>query len=512
MNLATFRLARWSDARVGVFLFVSLWLTYGFLAGDFASSNSVTRMALIFAMIDHHALAIGDFARLTIDKALSEGSYYADKPPALSFTALPFVAAFVWAARALHFAAQPIVDGRLTPFYGLATAVAAFFTGGLFGAASAAMFYRLARHWQASRSAALFGALAFGVATPVLGWASVFFAHVTAGACLFLAFAGIVLGAERAASKRRDALAGLVAGLLLAWAAMVEPTAAPAAALIAGFGLWTLRRLDGRRRAVIAGAALLGGIAGVLPTLIYNAAAFGSMFHLGYESVTGFAEMKRGLFGITWPRPEILYNLIFGGYRGILWFAPLLAAAPLAYWAAFRALPTGAALTLLGVPVAYFLLISGFVYWWGGWSTGPRYLVPSLAFLTMPLVFLWQRSGEGARLALAGFAVVSAADALACASVSMMTPERYANPIFDFILPLFVGGHVRNALTMAGLRGLATLAAIPVLWLAVAGAMGAFARTKRIEVPAAPATGASPRPSPRRGGKAKRAPGAPRGR
>ena len=75
MRVATVRLANWSDTRIGAYLFVSLWLTYGFLAGDFTNSNSVTRMALIFSIIDHHALTIGDFARLTFDKALFDDRY-----------------------------------------------------------------------------------------------------------------------------------------------------------------------------------------------------------------------------------------------------------------------------------------------------------------------------------------------------------------------------------------------------------------------------------------------------
>lgn len=494
MTLAKLRLTAWSDARLGVFVFLASWLTYGFLAGDFHNSNSVTRMALIFAIIDHHSLQLGDFAPLTVDKALIDGIYYADKTPGQSFTALPFVALMVWAARALGFAAQPIIDGRLSSFYAPATFVASFFTSGLFTALAAATLYRLARHWQTSRSAALFGALGFAVATPMLGWASVLFAHAMAGACLFLAFAGIVLGAEKPASPRRDALNGLLAGTLLGWATVVEPTAAPAAALIGAFGLWTLRSVEPRRRTVIAGTALLGGLLGLLPMALYDAAAYGSPFHIGYENAASFPGHQQGLMGILWPRPEALYELIFGSYRGILWFAPLVAASPFAYWVAFRRLPIATALTLLGVPLAYFVAISGFVYWWGGWSTGPRFVVPSLPFLVMPLPFLWQRCGEGARLALLGLAVVSAADALACASVSMIAPQRIANPLLDFIFPIFVRGGVRNLLTYAGLHGPVTLVAIPLLWVALAAILAATARTMPVAPPrprqAAPAPAA----------------------
>ena len=519
MSDAKFRLAHWSDAQVGLFLFVALWLTYGFFVGDFAVPNALTRMALVLELIHNHAPAIDDFARFPLDKVAIGAQVYADKPPALSFTALPFVAGLVWAAHALNFAALPIDVNKLTPFYSLATAVAAFFTGGLFTAAAAAMFYRLARHWRASRSAALFGTLGFALASPMLGWAGVFFSHATAGACLFLAFGCIALGVERAASPPRDALCGLAFGLLLAWAAAVEPTAALAAALIAVFGLWTLRGLEMRRGATIAGATVIGVIAGLLPTLIYNAAVFGTVFHSGLETATGIAAMPRGIgampqgiASLSWPRPARLYGLLFGEYRGIVWVAPLLFLAPLGYWASFRALPRPAWIALLVVPIAHFLLIAGYAYWWGGWSTGPRFVVPSLAFLILPLVFLWQRAGEGARLVLAGIALAGAGAALACASVGMATPEPYPSPMLSYILPLFVGGFIRNALTLAGLRGFITLAALPVLWLAVAAAVAAVARRQPpAEAPVAAGASARPehaRPTPRGHHAQSRKPGA----
>jgi len=51
----------------------------------------------------------------------------------------------------LDYSAEPIVGGRLTTFYMLVTAIASFFTSGLLAASSAAVFYRLARHWAVGR-------------------------------------------------------------------------------------------------------------------------------------------------------------------------------------------------------------------------------------------------------------------------------------------------------------------------------------------------------------------------
>jgi len=153
--------------------------------------------------------------------------------------------------------------------------------------------------------------------------------------------------------------------------------------------------------------------------------------------------------------------------------------APFGYWAAFRTLPFSVALTLLGVPIAYFMINAGYHYWDGGWSTGPRHVVASLPFLVFPLVFLWQRSGSGMRIALAGLALISGAISLVCASVTMTAPDSdwFAgrlgvappNPLFGFLLPSFLRGTIRNPLTIFEIiPSLLTLGVIPLLWLAAA--------------------------------------------
>jgi len=43
------------------------------------------------------------------------------------------------------------------------------------------------------------------------------------------------------------------------------------------------------------GGAVLGGVLAALPLALYNAAVFGSMFHLGYTSVVGFEGMRQGV-------------------------------------------------------------------------------------------------------------------------------------------------------------------------------------------------------------------------
>ena len=40
----------------------------------------------------------------------------------------------------------------------------------------------------------------------------------------------------------------------------------------------------------------------------------------------------------------------------------------------------------LAIVLSFFLLVTASAQWWGGWSAGPRYLVPMLPFFVWPLV------------------------------------------------------------------------------------------------------------------------------
>jgi hypothetical protein len=259
--------------------------------------------------------------------------------------------------------------------------------------------------------------------------------------------------------------------------------------LVAAFGVWTLRSVEPGRAGLMVGAAVVGAIAALVPTLVYNIAIYGGVFHAGLEQP---AVMPEGAAILSWPSPSRLLGLLFGGFRGLLWVAPLIVIVPLGYWVSFRRIARPAWWLLLGLPVAQLVLIAGYAYAWGGWSTGPRFLVPALPFLWLPLAFLWQRAGEGPRLTLAGCSLVGACAALTAASVSMASPTPYPNPMLSYVLPLFAGGFIRNALTLAGGRGFPTLVALPVLWLAAAAVVAALAGRAVAVVDAAPRPQAAP--------------------
>ena len=129
-----------------------------------------------------------------------------------------------------------------------------------------------------------------------------------------------------------------------------------------------------------------------------------------------------------------------------------------------------------------FFVIAGFFFynsasemWWGGFTVGPRYLVPMLPFVTIPIIFAFNRLFVHLGGRLVGALLVLAS----IFSVAIMTiggqgwppvnewpltinQMNASFPLVDYSLPLVIEGNVaRNYGMFVGLKGLFSL--IPLL-------------------------------------------------
>ena len=76
------------------------------------------------------------------------------------------------------------------------------------------------------------------------------------------------------------------------------------------------------------------------------------------------------------------------------------------------------------VLLAFFSLLlinAGYFLWWGGWSFGPRHLIPMLLFLAIPLVVVPRRLLPLVII----LAVISIAQMLIPLAGSMLAPDTY---------------------------------------------------------------------------------------
>lgn len=463
--------------RVVVPLFVALLLTYAYGVQSPFNANTVSRMALAICAATQARLSIEPFQHATVDRAFRDGHFYSEKAPGLSLAAVPIVAGVLAATGGAvpdDFVSWPPPPGAppLTVSYVLLVFVATPLLSGVSTALAACALYLTARRLGRDPTAALVAALAFALGTPAWGWATAFLGHALAGALAFIAFALTISRLEGA----RAGLPGWIAvGLLLGYSVLTEYPMVVAAAIVSGTAL-----LGARRHGAAVNATLGIALGAALPAVAlfsYNRAVSGSWLSLPYEYVVGWEGIRQGFMGLTYPRAEALWGILFSQRRGLLWLSPICALVPFAFWRARRAMPAlywGATLAI----VLYFVLFNAsYVYWDGGSSTGPRYLTPALAFACLPLAWAW---GEGWRARAPVVAALAASVALsfACASTTMAAPGRLSRPLLELVLPSVLAGDVSNLSSVLAqiypdlpfLSGLPSLLPLAVLW-AIAGWM-----------------------------------------
>lgn len=278
-------------------------------------------------------------------------------------------------------------------------------TNGVVVAAACALLYLLVLELGYAARTALGVALVVGLASPLLVYTKTFFTEPLATLGLTLLAWGMARWRNRP-DVRNAALAGLGLGIavLTKTAHLVLLPVIVAAAWIAARDRAPTRSRGGWTTHVLAAVGALALVLALLAVL--NVARFGSPFETGYGREVGF-----------WSSPwlEGLLGQLIGPGRGLLVYFPavLLAAAGTpallrrAPWVAL--LGWGGLLTFLGVYCRWHA-------WEGGWCWGPRFLVPVLPLLAVPLAAWWEaprgETPNQRRIARGGGVVLVAVGAL----------------------------------------------------------------------------------------------------
>jgi hypothetical protein len=444
------RAAARKSGRIAGLVFALVWLSCAWFGSWEWNPNNATRMFAALSLVEQGDATIDEYAALTLDKAQFGAHSYSDKAPGTTLMAMPAIAiadrvsgqvAHDISIEMWHPATERFLKMRLR----LATAT----TAALLTALAALALFDFGRtlggsNGVGSDAAGVFAALGYGLGTPVWGWSTTLFGHAPVAALLVIATWAIWRGTEDA---RPSAGHAALAGGALGWTIVVEYPAAIPGIAIGLWALWRLRRwpLAESRNAIL--AAVAAGVVALIPLIAYNLLAFGTLFRLGYQGVVGFDGMKEGLFGLTYPKPWVLWEIVAGGKRGMIWVAPIALAGAAGLVAVIRDRSTrDLGILAASIVVLMFLYNAAYVYWDGGNSTGPRHAVPALGFLALGLPAIWRVARDvWAKAALVALLGASIGINLAIASAEIASGGKGDFPLWeDVVLHRFVEGELRT--------------------------------------------------------------------
>lgn len=427
---------------VSALLFALVWLSSIWFGSWAFNPNSATRILAATAIVETGSARITPYGAMTIDKAQFGGDLYMDKAPGMTLMALPFVAATNWVTQQTSAdVPRQLFDPDAEAFLRLRMRIAIAGIGAVLTAIAAVALLDLGTGIGGSRAAGLFAAIGFALGTTVWGWTTTWFGHAAATSLIAIALWAVWRGGQAPASRRYP----LIAGLALGWAVVVEHGAVLLGAPVALWALWSIRGWDRPAQLHTIGLAIAGGVIAAIPLLVYNLATFGHPFTTGYAGVVGFEGMKQGLFGLTYPKLDVLYEIVIGKKRGMIWVAPILALAPFGIWTLLRdSARRDIGVLAAGGALACFLYHAAYIYWDGGNATGPRHALPAIAYLALGLAAYWGSASRTERALGIAFLGTSIAINLMIAAVDIQAPHHFAAPLTDHILPGFLALNLRT--------------------------------------------------------------------
>ena len=431
-------------ARAYPLLFVFLFLPYVYFNHS-DGWNQGARFAQLHAVVMQGTLQIDKYHEPIGDKAFINGHYYSEKAPAMSLLALPAFAATVAVQKSMGVDPDAQPGWRWSEWITTAGSIA------ILTALGGVAFFALLGPRLGARTA-LVATIALFLGSITWPYATALFAHAGTIGLLAIVLWSVL---ARSASARKTIIGGLCAGLAVAGE---YPAIFPCGML----GLYLLAR-DYRRALLFAAAALPA----LLVILINNALSTGSPFTLAYGSNALFPEISSSnFFGFNLPSGRAMRGLLWGEYRGLLFWSPvLLMALPglVFLWRTNRLL----ALAIGAATVLTLIQASSFSGWTGGSAVGPRYLTPAIPLLGLAAAYGIARFPRiGAALTVVSVAIMATATAIA-----IDPPDEVLRPVRDwYFVRMGQDRWAENLGTLLGLSPVASwiaLAAIetPIGWL-----------------------------------------------
>jgi 4-amino-4-deoxy-L-arabinose transferase-like glycosyltransferase len=401
-------------------LFLTLIFIYFFFV-QWYGWNEQSNFSLTRAIVEEQRFEIDSYANQTGDRSVYKSHYYTDKNPGLAFIASPIYSSWslFYSVFPKDFKQKYSGDNKFVAeikdvvvistyldlgfFVFSAMILLTFFASSIFSALTAVLIYRISKSFTKEKYSLLV-AFAYGLGTIAFINALHFMNGSLAAFLSFLSF--FILFSK--SGKRFFALAGILAGLAIVVDQLIILIALPL--------LFYAFYKNKKNSALF----LLGLAVGVMPLLIYNLLNFDnpltlalvyidrSIFntaHPGTLSLSGNNLEKKfsmASFDFTRileffhfepnPNPYVMLRLLFYPYRGLFIYSPILLLSFIGIILMLKKYKAESILILF-ILFSFLYIISMSSSWWGGYCFGPRYLLPVIPFLTIPLAFVFNKFG-----------------------------------------------------------------------------------------------------------------------
>ncbi|MEQ8907894.1 MAG: hypothetical protein RIC95_01765 [Vicingaceae bacterium] len=388
-----------------VFLFGLLFFS-SFYVDIWHTPNPVSRALPVLTTYETGTLEITQYEKVGLDKSKVGDKYYSDKAPLPTLLTIPFYEALAalgwdsWEYEDKRYKGAPVWYLRLSLI---------IFIGSLI--CSSLPFVLLI--WFAFRFSGDFKYKSSLIILSFFGtylfvYSGTYFNHLLSGASL--AFATYFIQKPKYS---------WLSGLMCAMAFLSEYTLGLYAALLPLFLLFK----ENRWRLILQFG--LGFLPAILIYAWYNYSLTGNplTFIFYYTDFETFSKGIKQNYGFGLPSFESFYGLLLSPYMGILWFFPVLFFF-LNKWRKDKWKE------LLSNPVfvnslAMFILISCYFIWWGGYSWGPRYLIPMACILAFHSPRIWQKF-QYPKVALLVLSISFLLQFAAKSTVLFLIPDRFS--------------------------------------------------------------------------------------
>ncbi len=465
-----------------IVLFLLLVVCYAYTFPRWADPNQNSRLNMVVAVVEDGTFQIDKYVPNTVDYAKVGQHYYSDKAPGAAFLGIPVYAGLVL------FLDMPVIDSLMDRLannkafqttlredgsgllkqkvrFALAQVALTFVVSVLPSAWLGVLVYRLLAQFAISPWPRIGVAVGYGLLTPAFAYAGAFYGHQLSAALLFGVFYLLFAGQNWLSIKSL-----LAVGLLLGYSVVSEYPSVLIVGILYLYSLYVLYRQSNWSRI---GWVTFTGVLVAAGWMAYNMFIFGGPLELGYSHSELWQDQHHtGFMSLSLPHWEAMWGITFGLFRGLFFLSPLLLLSIPGFGLWWLSSEHRVELVVaLASVLAIFLFNSSSIMWWGGFAVGPRYLLPILPFMALPIVFVFRQWGDrmwlwGLTLVLFGWSLI-ATWGLTLAEQAFPS-DTIRNPLIEYAWPNWqVGNIARNFGTVLGLPGLWSLALLLIILMLI---------------------------------------------